>query len=88
MFFFEKIAIKIKKNQKKLKKSPTRRVGAQRRLIRVHVDVYVEHIHQHRGAPLCLYVDVYVEHIHQHRGASGFESMLFKRILIKNCPPC
>ena len=34
--------------------------------MRLYVDVYVQHIHQHRGIEVRLYVDVYVQHIHQH----------------------
>ncbi len=34
--------------------------------MRLYVDVYVQHIHQHRGIEVRVYVDVYVQHIHQH----------------------
>ena len=36
--------------------------------MRLYVDVYVQHIHQHRGIEVRVYVDVYVQHIHQHGG--------------------
>ena len=34
--------------------------------MRLYVDVYVQHTHQHRGIEVRVYVDVYVQHIHQH----------------------